>query len=115
VFWASGFSGVVAPGAEDRVRGSGCDCGFGRGEQAAADQPRYGGLRRAFGDPDGFREFLIADFDCRFSILLLNREPQVDEEAYRAPVVADEVAHEDVGYVGVERGHRYTNYYYRNP
>jgi hypothetical protein len=71
-------------------------------------------LRRALGDPDGFREFLIADFDSSFSVLLFDGKPQVDEEAYWAAVMADQVAHKSVGYVRVERRHRYTNRYYRN-
>jgi hypothetical protein len=41
--------------------------------------------------------------------LLLGAEPDVDEEAGGAAVVADEVAEEDVGDVGIEPQHSYTD------
>jgi hypothetical protein len=40
------------------------------------------------------------------SFSLLPGKPQIDQEAYDAPVMADEVAHQDVNYVVVERNHR---------
>ena len=41
--------------------------------------------------------------------LLLGEEPEIDEEARGAAVVADQVAHEDVGEVGIELEHGYTD------
>jgi hypothetical protein len=112
------------PGGEDFIGGRrGYRC-FGGGEEFAADEPAYGRLSGAFGDADGFGEFLIADGDgggsallgifllLRFLLLyflLFGGEPDVDEEAGGTAVVADEVAEEDVGDVGVELEHRYTD------
>ena len=42
-------------------------------------------------------------------ILLLRGEPEIDEEGGGAAIVADEVAQEDVGDVGIELEHGYTD------
>jgi hypothetical protein len=120
----SGSGGAVSPGCEDFVGGGRGDGGFGGGEEFAADEPRYGRLRGAFGDADGFGEVLIADGDgggaallkmfllgifLLSTFLLLRGEPDVDEEAGGAAVVANEVAEKDVGDVGVEFEHGYTD------
>ena len=112
------------PGGEDFVGGRGGCGGFGRGEEFAADEPTYGRLRGAFGDADGFGELLIADGDgggaallgiflllgfLLLHLLLLRGEPEIDEEAGGAAVVADEVAEENVGYVGIELEHGCTD------
>lgn len=44
--------------------------------------------------------------------LLLRGEPEVDEEGGGAAIVADEVAEEDVGEVGIEFEHGYTDRWY---
>jgi hypothetical protein len=105
----SSAGGAVSPGCEDFVLGCGGDGGFGCGEEFAADEPAYGGLRGTFRDANGFGELLIADADGGGAALLLASEPDVDEKAGRTAVVADEVAHEDVGDVGVELEHGYTD------
>ncbi len=71
-------------------------------------------MRRALGDADGFGEFLIADADGGGAallgiFLLLRREPEIDEKAGGTAIVADEVAHENVGDVGIELEHGYTD------
>jgi hypothetical protein len=105
----SSAQGSAFPGCEDFVLGCGGDGGFGGGEELAADEPGDGGLRGAFGDADGFGEFLIGDADGGGAALLLGGEPDVDEKAGGAAVVADEVAQEDVGDVGIELEHGYTD------
>jgi hypothetical protein len=40
---------------------------------------------------------------------LFGSKPQVYQEADRPAVMADQVAHQYIGYVIVEDGHRYTN------
>jgi hypothetical protein len=101
--------GAASPRGEDFIGGRGGDGGFGGGEEFAADEPTYGGLGRAFGDTDGFGELLVADGDGRGPTLLLRGEPDVDEEAGGAAVVANEIAEKDVGDVGVELEHGYTD------
>ena len=105
----SRMRGSGSPGCKGFVGGCGGDCGFCDGEQFAADEPADGGLRGAFGDADGLGEILIADSDRRVAALLFGDEPDVDEEAGRAAVVADEIAQEDVGNVGIELKHGYTD------
>jgi hypothetical protein len=125
----SSARGSASPGCEDFVGGCGGDGGFGDGEEFAADEPGDGRLCGAFGDADGFGELLIADGDGGGAallgifllgiflpgifllgiFLLLRGEPDVDEKAGGAAVVADEVAQEDVGDVGVELEHGYTD------
>jgi hypothetical protein len=110
---------LAFPGGEDFVGGRGSDGGFCGGEEFAADEPGDGGLRGAFGDADGFGKVLIADGDgggetllgifVLLRFLLLRGEPDVDEEAGGTAVVADEVAEENVGDVGVELVHGYTD------
>ena len=112
-------AGAVSPGGEDFVGGRGGYGGLGCREKFAADEPGDGGLGRTFGDAGGFGELLIADGDCggtallgRFlllRLLLLRGEPEIDKEAGGAAVVADEVAEENVGDVGVELEHGYTD------
>jgi hypothetical protein len=105
----SSARGSASPRCEDFVLGCSGDGGFGDGEEFAADEPAYGRLCGAFGDADGFGELLIADADRGGAALLLGGEPDVDEKAGGAAVVADEVAQEDVGDVGVELEHGYTD------
>jgi hypothetical protein len=110
---------LTFPGGEDFVAGRGGYRGLGCREKFAADEPGYGGLSGAFGDADGFGELPIADGDGGGSVLLgifllsifllLRGEPEVDEEASGASVVADEVAEEDIGDVGIELEHGYTD------
>ena len=45
-------------------------------------------------------------------LLLLRGEPEVDEEGSGAAIVADEVAEEDVGEVGIECAHGCTDRWY---
>jgi hypothetical protein len=108
-FSATLSTNTVSPRGEDFVRRGGGDGGFGGGEEFAPDEPGYGGLCGAFGDADGFGEILIADGDGAGVALLLGCEPDVDEEAGGAAVVADEVGQEDVGDVGIELEHGYTD------
>jgi hypothetical protein len=110
----SSAGGAVSPGGEDFVGGGCGDGGLGGGEEFAADEPGYGGLGGAFGDADGFGQLLIADGDGGGATLLLCREPDVHEEAGGAPVVADKIAEEDVGDVGVELEHGCTDRRYSN-
>jgi hypothetical protein len=110
----SSARGSASPGREDFVGGCGGDGGFGDGEELAPDEPAYGGLGGAFGDAYGFGELLIADRDGGGAallgiFLLLRGEPDVDEKAGGAAVVADEIAQEDVGDVGIELEHGYTD------
>jgi hypothetical protein len=115
----SSARGAAFPGCQDFVGGCGGDVGFGDGEEFAADEPGDGRLCGAFGDADGFGELLIADGDGGGAallgifllgiFLLLRGEPDVDEKAGGAAVVADEVAQEDVRDVGVELEHGYTD------
>jgi hypothetical protein len=48
---------------------------------------------------------MVADLDGPRSTLLLGGQPQVDKEAHRPFVVADEVAHQDIGQIIVEVSH----------
>ena len=115
----SSARGAVSPGCEDFVFGCRGDRGFGGGEEFAADEPRYGRLSGAFGDANGFGEVLIADGDMGGAalrgiflllyFLLLRSEPDVDEKAGGTAVVADEIAEKDIGDVGVELEHGYTD------
>jgi len=100
---------IALPGSEDFVSGGCSYGGLGCREKFAANKPAYGGLRGAFGDADGFGEILVADGDGGGAALLLCREPNVDEEAGGAAIVADEIAEEDIGDVGVELEHGYTD------
>jgi hypothetical protein len=103
------LAGAASPGCKDFVLGCRGDCAFGDCEEFAADKPGDGGLGGAFGDADGFGEILIADGDGGAASLLLRGEPDVDEEAGGAAVMADEVAQEDVGDVGIKLEHGYTD------
>ena len=101
----SSAGGAASPGCEDFVGWRCGDCGFGDCEEFAADEPGYRGLRGAFGDADGFGELLIADLDVGATLIGFGGEPEIDEKARGAAVVSGEVAHKDVGYVGIEFWH----------
>jgi hypothetical protein len=104
---------TTLPGRENFVlRGCG-NGGLGDGEEFAADEPGDGRLCSALGDTDRFGEILVRDGDGIVGlILLLGREPEVDEEGGGAAVVTDEITHEDAGEIRIEldglRGHGYT-------
>jgi hypothetical protein len=101
--------GAISPGCEGFVLGCGGDGGLADREEFAADEPGYGGLRGALRDADGFGEVLIADADRRGAALLFACEPEIDEETGGAAIVTYEVAHEDVGDIGIEFEHGYTD------
>ena len=57
---------------------------------------------------------MIADADGGCAALLLSCEPDIDEKAGWAAVVANQVAQEDVGDVAIDFEHGYTNRWYSN-
>ncbi len=85
------------------------------GQKFPSDEPAYCRLHGTFRNSNRFREPLITDLDHGVSRLLCPRQPKIHEETDGSAVMPDEVAHEHVDNVIVDRGHRCTNYLYSNP
>lgn len=100
----------TCPGAKDRVARRCGSVVLADREQFASRQPAHGRLHGALRDADAFCHFPIADLNRLRTALLLHRKPQVDQEADRPTVMADQVPQEDFDNVIVKREQRYTNY-----
>ncbi len=101
---SAGF--MVAPWRESAVARSSRDVFFRAGQQLSLDQPADCGLRRAFRNTDALGDMLIARLHHSFVSALLRGYPHVNEETDQLPVVADQVAHEDINDVVVDFDHR---------
>src|ERR1700674_2728577 len=99
---------VVPPWSQHFVARCGRNSFLGGSQQLSFDQPADRRLRGTLRHSDALGNLPIAGLDdMSFSLLfsLLPGKPQIDEEAYDAAVMADEVAHQDFNYVVVERNH----------
>ena len=99
------FRSAILPWTESLVAGHGGCVFFLCRKETALDEPADGVLRSALAETDVFGEFLIADLDFSSALLGFGGEPEIDEKARGPAVVASEVAHEDVGYVGIDLRH----------
>jgi len=72
-------------------------------KQAAPEQPRNRSLRCGAGKPGFLGECSVADGDSLIDALLLGSQPQVNNKRGRFVIVADQIAHEGIDDVAVER------------
>ena len=66
----------------------------------------------AFADADVFGQLSITDLDVGATLLGFGGEPEIDEEAGGATVVAGEIAHKDLDDVRIDWDHSCISQYY---
>src|SRR5579863_3114644 len=96
---------IGLPGSLNRVAGGGGYASLSDRDEFSPNQPCHRGLRRAFRYPNRLSEIAITDSDGLLLALLLGGEPQVSEEADRAAVMADEIAHKSIQNVVIQLNH----------
>src|SRR4051794_2966403 len=94
---------LAQPGLVDLVAGRLGGMGAGGGEQAAAGEVGDGFLDRRLREPGPGRDGLKARTDPGTALAPARApEPEIDQEGRGGAVVADQVAHQYVGDIGVE-------------